>query len=103
MAAAARGFAPANCFLDVTELTQRADNAIKFLSDMFSARLYKLAAAKVGVPDYKDLVNQKLQTAEELYRFMVDQFNQSRAFALELMVVIILIIELLFLFRGHGT
>src|SRR5215469_4663617 len=90
-------------FLEVTELTEHADNAIKFLSDMFSARLYKLAAAKVGVPDYKDLVTQKLQTAEELYRFMVEQFNQSRAFALELMVVIILIIELLFLFRGHGT
>src|SRR5207244_484317 len=80
-----------------------AETAIQLLSDMCSARLYKLAAAKVGVPDYKDLVNQKLQTAEELYRFMVDQFNQSRAFALELMVVIILIIELLFLFRGHGT
>ena len=31
---------------------------------------------------------------------MVDQFNQSRAFVLELMVVIILIIELVFLFRG---
>src|SRR5438093_10173850 len=90
-------------FLDVTELTEHADNAIRFRSYMLSARLYKLAAAKVGVPDYKDLVNQKLQTAEELYRFMVDQFNQSRAFALELMVVIILIIELLFLFRGHGT
>ena len=86
--------------LDVNELTERADNAIKFLSDMFSARLYKLAAAKVGVPDYKDLVTQKLQTAEDLYRFMVDQFNQSRAFVLELMVVIILIIELAFLFGG---
>jgi hypothetical protein len=86
--------------LDVNELTERADNAIKFLSDMFSARLYKLAAAKVGVPDYKELVTQKLQTAEDLYRFMVDQFNQSRAFVLELMVVIILIIELAFLFGG---
>jgi hypothetical protein len=86
--------------LDVSELTERADNAIKFLSDMFSARLYKLAAAKVGVPDYKDLVTQKLKTAEDLYRFMVDQFNQSRAFVLELMVVIILIIELAFLFGG---
>src|SRR5207342_197383 len=86
--------------LDVNELTERADNAIKFLSDMFSARLYKLAAAKVGVPDYKDLVTQKLQTAEDLYRFMVDQFNQSRAFVLELMVVIILVIELVFLFGG---
>jgi hypothetical protein len=87
--------------LDVSELTERADNAIKFLSDMFSARLYKLAASKVGVTDYKDLVQQKLQTAEELYRFMIDEFNQSRAFVLELMVVVILIIELIFFFRGH--
>lgn len=86
--------------LDVNELTEHADNAIKFLSDMFSARLYKLAASKVGVPDYKDLVTQKVQTAEELYRFMVDQFNQSRAFFLELTVVVILVIELLWLFRG---
>jgi hypothetical protein len=86
--------------LDVNELTEHADNAIKFLSDMFSARLYKLAASKVGVPDYKDLVTQKVQTAEELYRFMVDQFNQSRAFVLELLVVIILIIELVYFFRG---
>jgi len=86
--------------LDVNELTEHADNAIKFLSDMFSARLYKLAAAKVGVPDYKDLVTQKVKTAEELYRFMVDQFNQSRAFFLELTVVVILIIELVWLFRG---
>jgi hypothetical protein len=88
--------------LDVMELTEHADNAIKFLSDMFAARLYRLAAAKVGVPDYKDLVNQKINTAEDLYRFMVDQFNQSRAFFLESAVVIILVIELIYLFRGKG-
>jgi hypothetical protein len=86
--------------LDVEELTERADNAIKFLSDMFSARLYKVAASKIGVSDYKNLVNQKVHTAEELYRFMVDQFHQSRAFVLELMVVIILIIDLIWLFKG---
>ncbi len=87
--------------LDVNELTERADNAIKFLSDMFSARLYKLCAQKVGVPDYKDLVQEKLKTAEDLYKFMVDQFNQSRAFVLELMVVVILIIELIYFFKGR--
>jgi hypothetical protein len=87
--------------LEVGELTERADNAIKFLSDMFAARLYKLAAAKVGVPDYKDLVTQKLKTAEELYHYMVDQFNQSRAFFLEVTVVLILLIELFYLFRGR--
>jgi hypothetical protein len=87
--------------LDVDELTERADNAIKFLSDMFAARLYKVAASKIGVTDYKDLVNQKVHTAEELYRFMIDQFHQSRAFVLELMVVIILIIDLIWLFKGR--
>lgn len=88
--------------LEVMELTEHADNAIKFLSDMFAARLYRLAAAKVGVPDYKDLVQQKINAAEDLYRFMVDQFNQSRAFFLEFTVVVILIIELIYLFRGKG-
>jgi hypothetical protein len=89
--------------LEVSELTEHADNAIKFLSDMYAARLYRLAAGKVGVPDYKNLVTQKLRTAEELYDYMVEQFNQSRAFFLEAIVVLILLIELVFLFRGHPS
>src|SRR5262249_18719707 len=88
--------------LEIVELTERADNAIKFLSDMFAARLYRLAAAKVGVPDYKDLVAEKLKTADDLYQYMVDQFNQSRGFFLETLVVLILLIELFYLFRGRG-
>jgi hypothetical protein len=88
--------------LEVTELTERVDNSIKFLSDMFSARLYRMAANKVGVTDYKALVQEKLHTADSLYRFMVEQFNQSRTFALEFIVVVILIIELVMLFKGKG-
>ena len=86
--------------LDIAELTERADNSIKFLSDMFAARLYRLAAAKVGVPDYKALVAQKLKTAEDLYHDMISQFNQARGFFLEFLVVLILLIELFYLFRG---
>ena len=86
--------------LEVSELTEHADNAIKFLSDMFAARLYRLAAGKVGVPDYRDLVEQKLKTAEDLYDYMVEQHNQNRAFWLEVTVVLILLIELFYFFRG---
>jgi hypothetical protein len=86
--------------LEVAELTEHADNAIKFLSDMFAARLYRLAAGKVGVPDYRNLVAQKLKTAEDLYDDMIEQYNQSRAFWLEVTVVLILLIELVYLFRG---
>jgi len=86
--------------LDVTELTERTDNAIKFLSDMFYARAYRVAANRIGVTDYRNLVAEKLRTAGELYDFMTNEFHQARAFLLELMVVAILAIELIHLFRG---
>jgi hypothetical protein len=85
--------------LDVIELTERLDNAIKFVSDMFYARMYRMASARVGVPDYRRLVEQKLQTAAALYEFMVDQFHQARGFLLEVLVVIILLIEIAPLFK----
>ena len=87
--------------LDIVEVTERTDNAIKFLSDMFYARAYRLAAAKVGANDYRRLVDEKLRTAGELYEFMVNEFREARAFTLELLVVIILVVELIPLLRGH--
>jgi len=88
--------------VEVTELAERSETAIKFFSDMFLARLYRLAAAKVGVPEYKNLVDEKLRTAESLNRYFVDDFHQSRGFLLEVMVVIILVIELVYFFKGKG-
>jgi hypothetical protein len=87
--------------LEVTQLTEHTTNALKFVGDMFSARLYKLASTKIGVAEYLSLVHEKLRTADELYGFMIEQFHQSRGFLLEVLVVIILIIELVFLFRGQ--
>ena len=88
--------------LDYRELAERTDNAIKFISDMFYARAYRLAAARIGVSDYRNLVTDKLATARDLYDSMMNEFHQSRAFVLELMVVIILVIEIVFLFRGKA-
>jgi hypothetical protein len=86
--------------LEITELTERTTNALKFVGDMFSARLYKLCASKIGVGEYQLLVQDKLRTADDLYDFMIEQFHQARGFLLESVVVVILIIELFFLFRG---
>ena len=88
--------------LEVTELTERVDNSIKFLGDMFYTRAYRLAARRIGVTDYRLLVDEKLKTAADLYQSMVEEFHQARTFVLEVMVVAILIIELVFLFRGKS-
>ena len=68
------------------------------LEELAAARLYQLAASKVRVRDYKKLVNKKLRTGERMYSFMVDQFHQGRAFALELIIIIILLLDLALVF-----
>ena len=81
--------------LDVMELTERIDNAIKFVSDVYYARVYRLAASRLGVSEYRNLVDEKLRTMGELYDFMVDQFNQSRSFVLELAVAVMALLDVI--------
>ncbi len=87
--------------LDVMELTERIDNAIKFVSDTYYARAYRLAASRVGVPEYRNLVEKKLETAGELYGFMVSQFNEARLFFLEAAITILCLLDVLLLLKGR--
>jgi hypothetical protein len=86
--------------LDVMELTERIDNAIKFVSDIYYARIYRLAAKRMGVEDYRNLVEQKLHTFGELYDSMVDRYNETRSFVLEVLVAILAVLDVILLFRG---
>ncbi len=87
--------------LDVMDLTERIDNAIKFVSDIYYARVYRLAATRMGVQDYRKLVEQQLDTFGELYDSMVDRFNETRSFVLEVLVAILAVLDVIFLFRGR--
>ena len=86
--------------LDVMELTERVDNAIKFVSDSYYALAYRTAATRAGVPEYRDLVEKKLDTARELYDFMMAQFNEARLFLLEAAITILCFLDVLLLLRG---
>jgi hypothetical protein len=86
--------------VDVIELTEHIDNAIKFVSDIYYAHVYRLAATRIGVQDYRTLVDEKLQTADDLTDFMLEQFNEYRSFVLEVIVTLLTILDLLLIFRG---
>jgi hypothetical protein len=88
--------------MDTMELTERVDNAIKFVSDAHYARVYRLAENSMGVREYRELVDEKLRTVGELYGFMTDQFNQAREFVLELAIAVLCMLDvlLIFLFRA---
>ncbi len=87
--------------LDIMDLAERTEYAVKFISDTYYARVYRLCSAKIGVDDYKTLVKEKLKTAGELYDFMVAQFNERRMFALEVVVAVLVALDVILLLRWH--
>jgi hypothetical protein len=87
--------------LDVMELTERIDNSIKFVSDIYYARVYHLASTRIGLPDYRNLVDEKLRAVGEMYDFMMDQFNDARSFVIELGIAILALLDVVLLLRGR--
>lgn len=87
-------------FIDVNELTDKTENALKFAGDVYAARLFTLVASRLGLEQWKSNVRQKLKTLDDIYRFTVEQTSMARGELLELMIVLILILELVLFFAG---
>jgi hypothetical protein len=87
-------------FIDVNEITDRTDNALKIVGDIYAARVLALAAARLGLARWRQSVEDKLETLDDIYRFAVEQVSISRGQFLEIAVVLILVIELVLFFLG---
>ena len=88
-------------FIEVTELTDRTENALKIVGDVYAARLLALAAARLGLNQWKASVQEKLRTLADIYRFAVEQASMARGEFLEVLVVLILVWELVLLLAGR--
>jgi hypothetical protein len=86
--------------IDINELTDKTENALKIAGDVYAARVFALAAARLGLDHWKANVKEKLQTLDDIYRFAVEQTAMARGEFLELSIVLILIFELVLFFLG---
>jgi hypothetical protein len=86
--------------IDVNEITDRTENALKIVGDLYAARVFNLAAARLGVARWKQSVEDKLETLDDIYRFAVEQVSISRGQFLELTVILILVLELVLFVLG---
>ena len=87
-------------FIEVSELTERTENALKFIGDAHVARLFALVAARLGLSAWKASVRDKLEMLDSIYRFTVEQSAMTRGHILELTIVLILVFELALVFMG---
>jgi hypothetical protein len=87
-------------FIEVNELTDKTENALKMVGDVYAARLYGLVAARLGLDRWKQNVADKLKTLDDIYRFSVEQTQMTRGHFLELTIIAILVLELVLFFMG---
>jgi hypothetical protein len=87
-------------FIDVNELTDRTENTLKFIGDIYAARLFTLVANRLGLERWKANIHEKLKALDDIYGFAVEQSSMSRGQFLELTVVLILVLELVLIFMG---
>jgi hypothetical protein len=90
-------------FIDVNEITDQTQNALKMVGDIYAAKLFHLTASRLGVERWKASVEEKLTTLNEIYRFAVEQVAISRGQFLELTIIAILVLELVLFFMGIMT
>ena len=84
----------------MNEITDRTENALKFVGDIYAARVFTLVAARLGLVRWKQSVEEKLETLDDIYRFAVEQVAISRGQFLELTIILILVLELVLFFLG---
>lgn len=85
--------------MELTEFTERVDNAIKSVGDIYLARVYLAALKRFRVPDWRESVESKLKLVRDTYDLLKGDVEVSRAQLLEVIVVVLILIELVQAFR----
>ncbi|HET6277093.1 MAG TPA: hypothetical protein VFE16_14285 [Candidatus Cybelea sp.] len=81
--------------VDVLELTDRSTNALKLVGDAYYARIYRSAAARLGLADWQRQIDTKLASVGEMYRFFSDEARSRRDEFLEITIVVLVAFEVL--------
>ncbi|MFN8496329.1 MAG: hypothetical protein U0641_00620 [Anaerolineae bacterium] len=88
--------------IEVTEVTERVDNALKVTDDVYWNRLYSALLTVLRVQMWRQGVEHKLSLLRETYGMLHDETDVERATTLEVTVIILIAVEIILaLLRAH--
>ena len=79
---------------EVTELTERVDNALQVTEDVYLARVYSTALGLFRVPTLSASVDRKLAIIRDTYTALYEEASSHRAEVLEIAVVLLITLEI---------
>ncbi len=79
---------------EVTELTERVDNALKVTEDVYLARVYAAALDLLRVSVVGAAVDRKLAIIRETYAALYQEASAARAELMEAIIVVLILVEI---------
>lgn len=87
--------------VDVIELTEQIENALKFIGDLYSARVYRAIAERLRLQEWESSIDGKIRIAQQIYEMLADEVNHRRAVALEVIIILLIAFEIVWALAGH--
>jgi hypothetical protein len=86
---------------EVTELTEKVDNALQVTEDVYLARIYAAALDLFRVPTVSRAVNRKLAIIKDTYTALYDEASSSRSELMEAAILLLIFVELVVAVTRH--
>jgi hypothetical protein len=86
---------------EVTELTEKVDNALQVTEDVYLARIYSAALDLFRVPTVSAAVDRKLAIIRETYTALYDEASSRRAELMEFLILILIMAEIVLAVVRH--
>jgi hypothetical protein len=87
---------------EVTELTERVDNALQVTEDVYLARIYAAALDLYRVPLVTAAVNRKIEIVRDTYRALYDEASSARSELMEIAVILLIMTEVALALVRHS-
>jgi hypothetical protein len=78
---------------EVTELTEKVDNALQVTEDVYLARVYAAALELFRVAPMRDAVDRKLAIIRETYAALYDEASSMRSEVMEVAIIVLILVE----------
>lgn len=86
---------------EVTELTEKVDNALQVTEDVYLARVYASALETFRVRAMHAGVERKLEIVRDTYRALYEEASSSRAELMEVTVIVLIAVEVVLAVFRH--
>ena len=81
--------------VELTELTDRVDNALKIIGDFYLARVYESAVRRFRIRAWQSSIDAKQAALAQAYQLVRGEIDARRSTALELIIIVLIVFEVL--------